>query len=221
MSLIHTLEQAFTAAQNPPIAQGQAAYMKHHFKFLGLSKPVRAAIQKTVFKKHAPSHVDELKNIINALWHKQEREFHYAAIDLAIRYKKLWTPDCLPLFNMMIRRHSWWDSVDAIAANMVGALVKNNPELITTMDVWIDDDYLWTRRTALLFQLRWKKQTDEHRLYAYCKKSFHEKDFFIRKAIGWALREYSKTNPASVTAFINEHKNQMSPLSVREASKYL
>jgi 3-methyladenine DNA glycosylase AlkD len=219
--MLSSLERAFTASKNPAIATQQAAYLKEKFNFFGLTKPVRAEIQKKIFKEHAIKNSVELQKSIEALWHKQEREFHYAAIDLAIRYKKLWTPDFLPLFDTMIRTHSWWDSVDAIAANMVGLVVKNNPNLLTTMDAWIGDDYLWTRRTALLFQLRWKEATDEQRLYAYCKKTFHEKDFFIRKAIGWALREYSKTNPASVKIFIDTNKNLMSNLSIREGSKYL
>ncbi len=219
--IIASLEQAFSKAKNPTIAQQQAAYMKHLFMFLGLPKPTRAALQKTIFSEHSITNAEDLKRIVRELWEKSEREFHYAAIDLALRHKKLWTHDFLALFEQMIRTHSWWDSVDAIAANMVGALVKKYPELVTKMDVWVTDHNLWIRRTALLFQLRWKKETDEQRLYKYCKALLHEKDFFIRKAIGWTLREYSKTHPTSVKAFIEEHKQLMSPLSIREGSKYL
>jgi 3-methyladenine DNA glycosylase AlkD len=89
------------------------------------------------------------------------------------------------------------------------------------MDRWIEDPYLWIRRAALLYQLRWKQETDEEKLFSYCQKTLHEKDFFIRKAIGWVLREYSKTNPKAVKKFISSHRNHLSNLSIREGSKYL
>jgi len=121
----------------------------------------------------------------------------------------------------MIRTNSWWDTVDTIAPNLVGHLVKTHHELTKLMDQWIEDPYLWIRRAALLHQLRWKEMTDEETLFRYCQKTMHEKDFFIRKAIGWVLREYSKTNPRSVKKFIAKYQSNLSPLSIREGSKYL
>lgn len=219
--IIPQLEQSFLAVKNSAIAEKQAAYMRNNFVFLGLPKPTRAGIQKAIFKEHRLQNSDALRETILALWGKQEREFHLAAMDLALLHKKLWRPDFLNLFEYMIRTHSWWDTVDTIACNMVGPLVKKYPELMPTMDAWIGDEYMWTRRSALLFQMRWKHETDEKILYAYCKKVAHEKEFFIRKAIGWILREYSKSNAQSVKVFVDEHKHILSPLSVREGSKYL
>ena len=214
------LEHIFTSAADSARAQAQAAYMKHKFQFFGISKPERAQLEKEFFKSCPITSHDELKQILTILWNKPQREFQYTACELAQKHHKLWTPDFFEVFESMIRTHSWWDSVDTIASNMVGKLLLKYPELQNSMDAWIDDDNFWIQRTALLFQLRYKEKTDEQKLFGYCKKRAHEKEFFIRKAIGWALREYSKTNPKSVKEFLVNHKDQLSPLSYKEANKY-
>ncbi|HXF28518.1 MAG TPA: DNA alkylation repair protein, partial [Chlamydiales bacterium] len=189
--------------------------------FLGIAKPDREKIEKAVFQKYPVAHSKELEKLLFTLWEKEEREFHYAAISLAKRAFKIWDPTLLQAFETLIRSQSWWDSVDAIASNLVGALLLQFPQLVTTCDHWVDDDDLWMRRTSLIFQLQFKEKTDEERLFGNCKKLMHEKEFFIRKAIGWALRQYSKTNPEKVRLFIEMHRKQLSPLSVREGSKYV
>jgi 3-methyladenine DNA glycosylase AlkD len=127
----------------------------------------------------------------------------------------------LQTYANMIRMKSWWDTVDDIAANLVGMLLLDHPELVQAMDDWIQDEFLWIRRTALIFQLKYKQQTDCTRLFGYCTTVMHERDFFIRKAIGWALRQYSKTDPIAVKQFIQTHQHALSPLSVKEGSKYV
>lgn len=215
------LYQQFLAYAHVAIAEQQKAYMKHHFSFLGIKKPVRAQYEKKVFKEYPLADQQELMDIIRWLWQQDAREFQYAACELAYYYKKLWTPEILPLFEQMIREKSWWDTVDDIAVNLVGLLIQKYPQLIPVMDTWIGDENKWIRRSALLFQLRWKEKTHETRLFSYCTHTMHEKDFFIRKAIGWVLREYSKTNPDSVRAFIEHYRPQLSGLSIREGSKYI
>lgn len=220
MNMINTLQETFALHADLQKAQWQTAYMKNHFSFLGIAKPMRAKLEKEVFKTHPLHTQDELIKILNDLWSTDARELQYTACELAYYYKKFWSPTILLTFEYMIRTKSWWDTVDDIAANLVGDLIFKYPELIMIMDRWIDDSNLWIRRSALLFQLRWKKDTDKTQLFRYCTKTMHEKDFFIRKAIGWVLREYSKTNPQAVKQFIDTHRHSLSTLSIREGSKY-
>lgn len=220
-NLIHALETAFKATSNADRAQWQTAYMLNQFTFIGVPTPDRRALQKTIFKKHTLSTQQELIDIISLLWHKKEREYHYAAMELAYHYRKLWTQDMMHTFEQMIRTHSWWDTVDYIAAWLVGTLVQEHLLLLTTMDAWIGDTNMWIRRTALLFQLKYKANTDTQRLFLYCTLTMAEKEFFIRKAIGWALREYSKTNSVLVKEFVEEHRKLLSGVSLREAEKYI
>lgn len=186
-----------------------------------LTKPQRTQVERVIFKEIPIHNEEELIENLLLLWRKEEREFQYAALVLARKYKKLHTPAFLSTLEIMIREKSWWDTVDDIAANLLGSLLKTFPEHIAVMDRWIVDSNLWIRRSALLHQLKWKKETNHRRLYAYCEKLMAEKDFFIRKAIGWVLREYSKTNPDSVRDFINKNRPYLSPLSIREGSKYI
>lgn len=219
--MIKDLERLFRSSANPDIALKQSAYMRNLFPFLGITKPQREIIEKEIFKKTKLQDLAALQKTLLELWQQDHREFHYTAVCLAQRHRKILTPEILPTLEAMIRAKSWWDTVDTIAPNLVGHLVKTHPHLTDAMDRWIEDPYLWIRRAALLFQLRWKQDTDEERLFAYCQKTLHEKDFFIRKAIGWVLREYSKTNPSAVKKFLSFHQSRLSNLSLREASRYL
>ena len=212
--MLQDLMTAFEEAKNPQIAAEQAAYMKNRFPFLGLKAPLRRAIQKKVFTPP-----ENLEETLQALWKMPEREYTYAALDLAVRYRK--KIHHLPFIKSLIESHSWWDSVDILASNVLGYFVEANPKHLETMDQWIEDDNFWVRRSALLCQLKWKKNTDHTRLFAYCKKCAHESEFFIRKAIGWALREYSKSAPEAVQQFISENRSKLSPLSLREGSRHL
>jgi 3-methyladenine DNA glycosylase AlkD len=221
IGMIKNLEKLFNSVANPEVAAKQSAYMRNLFPFLGITKPQRELLEKEIFKKTQMHSLADLQKTLLALWQKDHREFHYTALCLAQRHRKIFTPEILPTLEAMIRANSWWDTVDMIAPNLVGHLVKTHPDLTKIMDRWIDDPYLWIRRAALLYQLRWKQETDEDRLFGYCEKTLHEKDFFIRKAIGWVLREYSKTKPAAVKKFISAHRSRLSALSVREASKYV
>lgn len=132
------------------------------------------------------------------------------------------TTGTMPLFEELIRKGAWWDFVDVIAAHLVGHLYKTNrAEIEPVMDDWIDDQDYWIRRTAILSQLRHKKETDAQRLFSYCLDRAHEKEFFIRKAIGWALREYSYCDPQAVMRFLMKNRPVLSNLSFREGAKHL
>ncbi len=219
--MLNDLKKLFSTAAVPEIAVKQSAYMRNLFPFLGITKPQRELLEKEIFKKIQIRDLADLQKILLELWKQDHREFHYTALCLAQRYRKILTPEIIPTLETMIRTQSWWDTVDTIAPNLMGYLVKKHPELSSLMDRWIEDPYLWIRRAALLHQLRWKQETDEEKLFIYCQKTLHENDFFIRKAIGWVLREYSKTNPTAVEKFMTAHRSSLSPLSIREGSKYL
>ena len=179
-----------------------AAYMKNKFPFHGIKKPQSALIQRDLFKKYPLQTEQELIQALELLWDKPEREYQYVACNLAYNYKKLWSPAILPIFESLIRTKSWWDTVDILASKMVGTLLLQYPELVPLMNNWIEDEYLWIKRTALIYQLSYKEATNEKRLFSYCTKTMHEQEFFIRKAIGWALRQYARTNPLAVKVFI-------------------
>lgn len=219
--IITDLKDAFTNAANPLISEKQKAYMRNQFPFLGIPKPSRDILQKPIFKKHAISSESHLVEILFELWGYEHREYQYSALEIAYQAKKKWSSQMIKVFEHMIRNKSWWDTVDDIAAHLVGSLIFTNPHLSKVMDEWIEDENLWVRRSAILHQLTWKEKTSEERLFKYCQMRMHETDFFIRKAIGWVLRQYSKTNPASVKRFVSQNHHKLSGLSIREASKYI
>ena len=220
MELITYLEKAFFRANNPSNATQMSAYMRNKFPFLGIKKPDRAALQKEIFSRYVVNSEGELIALLCSLWDKSEREYQMAACDLAYRYRKLWTPKFLETIDQLIRTKSWWDSVDTLSSKILGALIKQFPELQVHMDIWIQDQNMWIRRAALIHQLSFKKETDDQRLFSYCSATLHEKEFFIRKAIGWALRQHSRTDPQAVRNYLIINEKSLSPLSYKEASKY-
>ena len=195
-------------------------YMKNHFPFLGIKSPIRKELEKVFFKETGILKEPFDQEFILELWEKDEREYQYMALTYIEKSLKKLQKGDLALMERLVLEKSWWDTVDAIAAKAVGKIAEKFPEIIEeTIDDWAEHDNMWLRRTAILFQLKYKEITDEERLYRYIRSNSDSKEFFIQKAIGWALREYSKTNPSSVKQLINE--NSLAPLSVREGSKYV
>jgi 3-methyladenine DNA glycosylase AlkD len=217
--MIEDLVKIFSAHSHSENAAKQSAYLRDLFPFVGITKPTLASLEKTFFKTIVITSEKELEKILLKLWEREEREYHYTAISLAKRYKNLASPAFIKVLEKLIRTKSWWDTVDDIASNLVGPLVQKYQ--LKEMEAWIDDPYLWIRRTALLYQLKYKEKTDEKQLFRFIEKQSNDSDFFIRKAIGWALREHSKHNPKSVAAFIKKNRENLSGLSIREGSKYL
>eukprot|EP00012_Vannella_robusta_P012138 CAMPEP_0206194202 /NCGR_PEP_ID=MMETSP0166-20121206/7048_1 /ASSEMBLY_ACC=CAM_ASM_000260 /TAXON_ID=95228 /ORGANISM="Vannella robusta, Strain DIVA3 518/3/11/1/6" /LENGTH=207 /DNA_ID=CAMNT_0053611113 /DNA_START=889 /DNA_END=1509 /DNA_ORIENTATION=+ len=206
MSLINALHKAFQAGGKPARAAGQKKYLRNQFECFGLTSPERRALQKVAVQQHPISDYQSLVDTVHELWKKEERDFHYAGMELWGTYEKLWTTDTLQEFRRCITTHSWWDTVDHLASNCVGKLIQKHPELQKEMNEWIQDDHLWIRRTAIIHQLKYKANTNEEMLFRFCKSTMEEEDFFIRKAIGWALREYSKTSNKPVKEFIESNK---------------
>lgn len=199
-------------------AAAMAAYMRDQFSFLGIKSPERVALTKQFLKERGTPAGEELDAVVRALWRLPEREFQYTAMLLLEKRLKSLDASWIGLLEMMITTASWWDTVDIIASKLAGSLFARYPELILShADRWINSDNLWLRRSAILFQLSYKGKTNKELLFAYIRQCADEEDFFIRKAIGWALREYAKTDEEAVRAFVRE--TPLSTLSVREALK--
>ena len=195
------------------------AYMKGNFELLGIKSPLRRHLQREFLKnidKKAPIN----KNLVKLLWNEDNREFQYLAIDYLVKVKKQLQREDIIFIEELITTKSWWDSVDIIASHLVGEICKMYPNLIDEYILkWSIDENMWLRRTSILYQLKYKENLDTRNLEKVIKANIEDKEFFIRKSIGWALREYSKTNKEWVRNFINN--NQLSNLSIKESSKYL
>ncbi len=219
---IDHLQAELKAAAIPEKAPEMAAYMKTEMPFYGVPAPARKLIVRDLKKKFVPQDAQEHSAYIQALWALPHREEKYVAIDLAKAWKDWIDADHLSLYRQWIEEGAWWDLVDDIAYYLVGgAYLKDREKVGPIMDEWITDPHLWIRRAAIICQLRHKKETDAVRLYDYCLRSAHEKDFFIRKAIGWALRQYSRSEPESVHEFLTTHRKDLSNLSFKEGSRIL
>ena len=195
-------------------------YMRDQFPFLGVTAPQRTAVLRDYLAAYGPPPPDDLEALTRALWAMPEREFQYTAVDLLKRQKKQLTPDHLPALQHAILSKSWWDTIDTLAAHPVAAVFARYPEArAATVAVWRADPGIWLRRTTLLFQLLYKDKTDAALLFSLIEDNLNDGEFFIQKAIGWALRQYSKTDQTAVTDFVAA--TPLSPLAEREGLKWL
>jgi 3-methyladenine DNA glycosylase AlkD len=215
------LVAVYRAAADPVRAEGTRAYMRDQFPYLGIATARRRALSREVLDGTGAPTVPELRDLALACWELPEREYQYFACDLLVRYARGLDAGFLPTVRRLVTTKSWWDTVDALASRVVGPIVAGHPAAVSTMDSWLMDDNLWLARTAILHQLTYKRDTDTERLFRYCLARADHRDFFIRKAIGWALRQYAWTDPAAVRRFVAAHAAELSPLSVREATKNL
>jgi 3-methyladenine DNA glycosylase AlkD len=208
---------ALAPLADPSRAPAMRAYMRDQFPFLGIATPARREALKPAIGafKGAPS--AELLSVATELWQLPEREYQYAALDLmAAHWKQFGSADLPALLDFVLRK-AWWDSVDGMAGIIGDVLRFEHHE----MDSALKHDSFWMRRIALLHQLGWRGRTDEMRLFRYSLALGHENEFFIQKAIGWALRDYARHAPHNVAQFINENKAGLSKLTIREAAKHI
>jgi 3-methyladenine DNA glycosylase AlkD len=210
------IRRALAPLADPEKATGMYAYMKDQFDFLGIQTPARRQATRALIRQWP----GDPATAAAALWQLPEREYQYVACDLLAHHAGTLTASALEPVLALVSRKSWWDTVDALA-HTVGVLVARHPGLVSRMDQLIDDPDLWRRRIALLHQLGRKSDTDRERLFGYCLRRAGEHEFFIRKAIGWALRDYAWHDPAAVAAFLRSHGQALSALSRREAGKHL
>lgn len=220
-TLLARLDNDFAAERDPERAVAMAAYMRDQFTFAGLPAPTLRAVERSAFARLPPPTPADLREFGRACWARPEREFQYAAVDYLRKHVKRAGSDFLPVARELIVTKSWWDTVDPLATRVVGDLVRLHPPLTGVMDAWAADADMWLVRTAILHQLHYGTATDTERLFGYCTAQAGHPDFFVRKAIGWALRQYARTDPAAVHAFVGKHRDRLSPLSVREATKHL
>jgi len=218
--VMERLTREYGALRDPARAASMSAYMRDLFPFLGIPSTTRREASRRVLAGVAKPTEADLTEVATACWALPEREYQYFACDWLGRHAAVLTPAFVPTARFLIVTRPWWDTVDALAAHVVGVLVARHPALASTMDDWAASEELWLIRTAILHQLRYKSQTDTDRLFRYCVTHAGHGDFFIRKAIGWALREYAKIDPEAVRRFVKA-QTTLSGLSVREALKNL
>jgi len=206
--------------QNPTNARNMSAYTKDRFAFLGIPKPVRAELQRRTWAGR-PRGVAAIE-AIHALWAIPVREAQYVACDLVKSESKHWAPEeGLLALEAWITTQSWWDSVDTLAVHGVGTLLKRHPDAVwPTVQRWIYSENMWLNRTAMISQLGFRAETRTNWLDEALSAHIHSKEFFHRKAIGWALRDYAKTNPRWVQQWVDAHP-ELSGLSRREALRLL
>ncbi|HCS18985.1 MAG TPA: DNA alkylation repair protein [Bacteroidetes bacterium] len=211
---------ALKTQASPEKKPAMEAYMKERFSFLGVMNTERKAIQKAYFPVWKKDKSLDPVELAQLLWKQPFREFQYAAMDW-MKATSLWKyPGSIRHFESWVLDRSWWDSVDFIASTCMGGYFLNYPaERDAWIEKWNSSPDFWLNRCALLFQLKYKNQVDTDLLFAIIDTHKDQKEFFIRKAIGWALRELSKTQPGLVKDYLE--RTQLSGLSIREATKYL
>jgi len=210
------------AMANPEKAVGMQAYMKTDMPFYGVQKPARVKILGELAARFPPSDRDDYESLILALWALPHREEKYLAQSVATRFGEFVVPESMPIYKRFITEGRWWDFVDEASTHMVRRLIQDHPgSSWADVDRWIDDSDIWLRRAAIICQIGLKERTDRERLFRFCEQRMDEKEFFVRKAIGWALREYAKTDPHAVAGFVSAHRDQLSGLSYREATKHI
>ena len=216
--LISRLRTELELVADEARAPEMSRYMRDQFEFIGVTSEARRQAMRAALVGYAKPDAQELILLERELWNEPDREFQYVACDLLVKWNSVLpasfvTDDA----EWFITHKSWWDSVDSIRAT-VGALVLRHPELEETMFEWIESDNQWLVRSALIHQLTKKYFSSEDRLFALCARRASDKEFFIAKAVGWALRDYSHRNPQAVIKFVDEHP-ELSPLAKREAMK--
>jgi len=229
MTYVGAVRAALAATGDPDRAVQQQAYMKSDLPYVGLSAPELRALLKPILAEHRFIDRGSWEAAVLELWDDvTHREEWYAAVAL-LRHRtyRVWLdPDLLPLLEHLVRAGAWWDVVDEIASHVVGqVLLDHRAEATTVMDAWsVDADSMWVRRTAMLAQLRHAADTDtdllERALVANLDDTACGREFFVRKALGWALRQHARTDPAWVRAFVDTYADRLSGLSRREALKH-
>ena len=199
------------------------AYMKSAMPYLGVQTPQLREACRVAFASHLLDSFDNWHDTVLALWRAARfREYRYAALALTgdSRYRGYQTLDALPLYEELVVTGAWWDFVDPIASRRIGPLLRRYPvKMRKTMRAWSRSSDMWKRRTAILCQLSFKADTDLALLYDCIEPNLADREFFIRKAIGWALRQHAWTDPREVARYVARNTARLSPLSVREALK--
>ncbi len=211
-----------TKRANAEKAGPMAAYLKTEMPFYGVQKKGRTEVFRELKRRFPIQANDVYRNAVAALWAQPHREEKYLAITIARHHTPFITAENIDLYQQLIVEGAWWDLVDDVAINCVGiAYWEQRAVVEPTIERWIDDEFMWLRRTSLIAPIKHKAATDHERLFDHCLRRADESEFFIRKAIGWTLREYAKTDPERVRKFLVQYRERWSGLSFREAAKHL
>ncbi len=217
---IKGIYKIFDANRNSSIAIPMKKYMRDKFEFFGIKSEKRRELSIAYLRNNPIADEKEIKIIVKELWTLPQREFHYFAMELLIKTKKNRTEKDAPFLEYLVTHNSWWDTVDAIASQIAGPWFLKYPDQINKVsDKWNRSENIWLQRMSILFQLKYKNALDLDLLLKYIDRLSSSKEFFVQKAIGWILREYSKTDPFFVTTYVQE--NHLMPLSRREAMKVI
>lgn len=215
-----SLKRAFEDHASEAEAAQMHEYLLGHFTFYGIKQGPRRALVKTFLEKEGLCTYEDLRYYIHWLYTQEQREYHYTALDLVLKHKRNWREDIVGLAEYMITYRSWWDTVDMVASNVIGAYWLKQPGGKSEfLERWIVSSNLWLNRTAIIFQLKYKMDTDTDWLIRSIEPHINSEQFFLQKAIGWALRQYSKFNPTWVIDFVTQ-RNLM-PLSYKEAMRII
>lgn len=212
----------FKAIADPLKASEMQAYMKTQMPFYGVQKPARELVYKQIRKEFCPQNIEDYISGVKALWANKHRELKYTAIDYAMSFDRYILPESLALYIELVEDGQWWDFVDPIAIHLIGrAYYKERRKVKSKVESLVKNKNMWLRRSAILVHNAHKDQTDQEQLFRHALLLAHESEFFIRKAIGWALRDYSYVDAKAVIGFLTKHKNELSGLTYREGAKAL
>lgn len=214
------LHSAFRSHADPEAAAAMKDYMRGQFAYFGIKSAQRRSLSKTFIQEAGRDQKRVSESLIREMWEQPEREFQLCALDALIKYQRHAPVAYLELYKWLIVNKSWWDTVDLIASHLIGGMLTRFPEQKqSVIQSYVASDNLWLQRTSIIFQLKYREKTDWELLKSNCLQFANSEEFFLQKAIGWALRQYSKFEPETVRQFIHTH--DLASLSRREASKYL
>ena len=224
-ALLKDLRKALRKVADPAKAPAMQAYMKSAMPYHGVPTPLFRQVCREVFSEVSFDNASQWREQVLALWRNARfREERYAALFLSSdkRAREFQTPAAVKVYEEFITTGAWWDYVDTIASNILGPILTRYPTpMRRKMLAWSECDDLWKRRSSIICQLGFKEKTDLELLYACIEPSLDSREFFLRKAIGWALRQYARTNPIEVRRYVQLYESRLSGLSRREALKHL
>jgi len=221
MDIREALKYRFEQNANEENAVAMKAYMKGRFDLYGIKTPVRKSLYKDLMSETKKWSYLEIESMLVWCWDQDQRDYQYFGLDLLQRHQKKLPAESLEILKFLISSKSWWDTVDLLASNPLGTICRKYESASTEMDNWIKSDDMWLRRSAIIYQLKSKDKVDEERLFRYCDLCKHESEFFIRKAIGWALRQHSRVAPEKILTYVAKNEDSLSGLSKREALRLI
>lgn len=216
---LNFLKKHFQQMGSPEVAQGQMRYMRYQFEFYGMKAPVWYPFSKKIIGEQGVLMGEDLKEFVRLCYADEHRELQFFSIEMVQTGLKNQDSDFIDFLEEMICTKSWWDTVDWLS-KIVGMHFKKYPGLVRPVtERWMQSGNIWLQRACLIFQLMYREKTDKDLLFEYIRQLRYSKEFFIQKGAGWALRQYSKTNPEAVIDFIRQE--ELAPLTKREGLKWL